>query len=61
MLYLSQEPSKHSDITGSNLFKIGAIVAYDNDADEDATDLLRKRAEVLWKGKLNDSKVKAAT
>ena len=30
MLYLSQDPSKHSTITGSNLSKIGAIADYDN-------------------------------
>ena len=60
MLHLSQDPSKHSALTGSNLSKICAIEAYDNDIDADATDLVRKRAEVVWKMKLNVSKVEAA-
>ena len=41
--------------------KIGAIASCDNDIDVEATDLERKKDEVLWKVKLNDSKVEAAS
>ena len=46
MLYLSQDSSKHSTITGSNLSNIGTIGAYDNSIATDTTGLVRKRAEV---------------
>ena len=60
MLYLSQDPSQFYGLTGSNLTKIGSIAAYDDTIDVDETELVRKRAEVVWKVKVNDSKVEAA-
>ena len=60
MLYLSQEPSKYNALTGSNVTKIGKIAACDDNIDANATELERKRAEVVWKVKVNDSKVEAA-
>ena len=56
MLYLSQDPSQYHGLTGSNLKRIGSIAAYDETIDVDATELVRKRAEVVWKVKVNDSK-----
>ena len=40
--------------------RIGTIAVHDNNIDANATDLERKRAEVVWKVKVNDSKVEAA-
>lgn len=61
MLYLSQDPSEHGAITGgSALSKIGPLAAYDSAIDASASDAERKKAEVLCKVKLNDSKVEAA-
>ena len=61
MLYLSQDPSEYSTITeGSTLTKIGPLAAYDSTIDASASDAERKKAEVLYKVKLNDSKVEAA-
>ena len=49
MLYLSQDPSKYSALTGSNISKIGAIAACNSDIDSDPTDLARTRAEMCGK------------
>ena len=61
MLHLSQDPSKYSVLNGSNMSKIGAVAACDNGIDSDAIYLEIKRAEVVWKVKLNDSTVKATS
>ena len=53
ILCLRHDPSKYSGLTRSNLSKIGVIVACVNDIDTDATDLVRKKSEVVWKVKLN--------
>ena len=62
MLYLSQNPSDYRNLTGgSTLTKIGTLPAHDNSIDlTSSSDAERKKAEVLWKVKLNDSKVEAA-
>ena len=60
MLYLSQDTSKYYALTGSNTSKIVAISACDNEIDAEATYLERKRAELLWKVKINNSKLEAA-
>ena len=58
MLYLSQDPTEYSALTGgSTLTKIGILAAYDDSIDASASDAEIKRAEVLWKVKLNDSKI----
>lgn len=62
MMCLTQDHSTYSALTeGSKWTKIGSIAAYKNSIDAEATDLERKRGEVMWKAKLNDSKVKAST
>ena len=62
MLYLSQDPSEYSTITGgSTLINIGTISACDNSIDSSNSDAERKKAEALWKVKLNDSEVEAET
>ena len=62
MLYLSQYPNEYGTITGgSKLTNVGTLLAYDDSIDSSNSDAERKKAEVLWKVKLNDSKVEAAT
>ena len=61
ILCLSQDPSDYSTLTGgSSLTKIESLTAYDRSVNSNATDAERKKAEVIWKVKLNDSKVEAA-
>ena len=60
LLYLSQDPTEYNTLTGSTLSKIGALAAYDDSIDPAGTEASRKKSEVLWKVKLNDSKVEAA-
>ena len=60
ILYLSQDPNEHSTITGGlTLSKIGKLTAYDDSIDSSASEAERKKAEVLWKVKLNDSKAES--
>ena len=60
LLYLGQEASNYNSITGSSLTKIGKIEAYDSTIDSSGTETDRKKAEAIWKVRLNDSKVEAA-
>lgn len=60
MLYLSKDPSECSMLTGgSTLTRIGNLSACDANIDANASDAERKKAEVLWKVKLNDSNIEA--
>ena len=61
MLYLSQDLSEYSTITGgSTLDKIRKITAYINSIVSTTTETNRKKAEASWKVKLNNSNVEAA-
>ena len=54
MLYLNQDPNKYSFITGGlTLSKIGALAVYNTSIGSTTSDAERKKAEVLWKVKLN--------
>ena len=60
MLYLSQDPSEYGTITGGYaLTNIGTLSAFDDSIDSSNSDAERKKAEVLWKVRLNDSKVES--
>ena len=60
MLYLSQDPSEHGNITGgSTLTNIGTLSAYDDSIYSSNSDAERKKAEVSWKVRLNNSKIEA--
>ena len=62
MLYLSQDPSEHSTLTGgSTLTNIVTISACDDSLDSSNSDAERKKSKSLWKVKLNDSKVESAS
>ena len=61
MFYLSQDPSEYGNITGgSTLTKMGKLSAYDDSINSSNLDAERKKAEVLWKDRLNDSNVEVA-
>ena len=58
MLYLSKDSNEYSKITGgSTLSNIAKLTAYDDSIDSSTSETERKKSEVLWKVKLNDSKV----
>ena len=60
MLCLSKDPYEYGTITeGSTITKIGKMVECYNSIAENATESVRKRAEVQRKVKLNCSKVEA--
>ena len=62
MLYLSQDATEYGTITGrSTLTNIGTLSAYDDSTCSSNSDTERKKAEVLWKVRLNHSKVEVAT
>ena len=61
MIYLSQDPSECITIVGeSMLTKIGTLSSYDDSIDSSNSDAERKKEELVWKVKLNDSKVESA-
>ena len=60
-MYLSEYLREYNTLIGLTLINISTLAAYDNNIDIMATEALHKKAEVLWKVKLNESKVEAAT
>ena len=58
--YLGQDAGKCNTLTGSSFSKIGKLAAYDSRIDSSGTETDRKKAEAIWKVRLNDSKVEAA-
>ena len=62
MLCLSQDLRECGTVTSSSaLASIGVLSAFDDSIDSSESDAERKKVEVLWKVRLNDSKAESAS